>query len=98
MSAYLVYNYAVTNPEEYQAYPPAAMPTLAGHDVEVLVADYESVAKEGVPAPVTVLLRFKSKEAALAWYESSDYQAIMHQRTDNTDGVVVLCDGFVMPS
>jgi uncharacterized protein (DUF1330 family) len=96
VSAYLVYNYTVTNPEEYQAYPPAAMPTLLGHDVEVLVADYESEAKEGSGAPVTVVLRFKSKEAALAWYESPDYQAIMHHRTNNTDGVVVLCDGFVM--
>jgi uncharacterized protein (DUF1330 family) len=98
MSAYLVYSYSVTNPEEYRAYPPAAMPTFAGHDVEVLVADYESEAKEGSPAPVTVVLRFGSKEAALAWYESSDYQAIIHHRTDNTDGVVVLCEGFVMPS
>lgn len=97
MSAYLVYSYTVTNPEEYQAYPPAAMPTLAGHDVEVLVADYESEAKEGSPAPVTVILRFESKAAALAWYESSDYQAIMYHRTDNTDGSVVLCEGFVMP-
>ena len=97
MSAYLVYSYTVTNPEEYQAYPQAAMPTLAGHDVEVLVADYESEAKEGSPASVTVILRFESKQAALAWYESADYQAIMHHRTDNTDGSVALCEGFVMP-
>ena len=98
MTAYLVYSYTVTNPEEYQKYPPAAMPTLAGHDVEVLVADYESEAKEGSPAPVTVVLRFESKDAALAWYESAKYQTIRHHRTDNSDGVVVLCDGFVMPS
>ena len=97
MSAYLVYNYTVTNPEQYQAYPPAAMPTLAGHDVEVLVVDYESEAKEGSPAPVTVVLRFESKEAALAWYESPQYQAIVRHRTDNSDGVVILCAGFVMP-
>ena len=97
MSAYLVYNYTITDPEKYGAYPPAAMPTLADHDVEVLVADYESEAKEGSPAPVTVVLRFASKEAAMAWYESSAYQSIAHHRTDNTDGVVILCDGFVMP-
>ena len=97
MSAYLVFNYTVTNPEEYQAYPPAAMPTLAGHDVEVLVADYASEVKEGSPGPVTVLLRFASKEAALAWYQSPEYEAIMHHRTDNADCAVVLCDGFVMP-
>ena len=98
MSAYFVYNYTITNPEPYQAYPPAAMPTLNGHDAEILVADYESETKEGSPGSVTVILRFESKAAALAWYESSEYQAIMHHRTDNTDGSVVLCDGFVMPS
>jgi uncharacterized protein (DUF1330 family) len=87
MSAYLVYNYTVTNAEEYQAYPPAAIPTLAGHDVEVLVADYESEAKEGSPEPVAVVLRFPSKEAARAWYESSEYQAIMHHLTDNGHAV-----------
>jgi uncharacterized protein (DUF1330 family) len=97
MSAYLVYSYTVTDPEKYQMYPPAAMPTLAGHDVEVLVADYESEAQEGSPAAVTVVLRFPSKEAARAWYESPEYQAIKHHRTDNSDGAVVLCDGFVMP-
>lgn len=98
MSAYLVYSYTVTNPDAYQAYPPAAMPTLEGHDVEVLAADYESEATEGSPANVTVILRSDSKEAARAWYESDAYQAIKHHRTDNTDGFVVLCDGFVMPT
>jgi uncharacterized protein (DUF1330 family) len=98
MSAYLVYSYTVTNPDAYQAYPPAAMPTLAGHDVEVLVADYDSEAKEGSPSPVTVVLRFESKAAAESWYESEAYQAIKHLRTDNTDGSVVLCEGFVMPT
>jgi uncharacterized protein (DUF1330 family) len=98
MSAYFIYSYAVTNPDAYQAYPMEAMPTLAGHDVEVLVADYASEPKEGSPAPVTVVLRFESKEAASAWYDSDAYQAIKHHRTDNTEGSVVLCDGFVMPT
>jgi uncharacterized protein (DUF1330 family) len=98
MSAYLIYSYTVTNPDAYQAYPPAAMPTLAGHDVEVLVADYDSEAKEGAPAPVTVVLRFESKDAAEAWYECEAYQAIKRLRTENTNGFVVLCEGFVMPS
>jgi uncharacterized protein (DUF1330 family) len=98
MSAYLVFSYTVTNPEPYAAYPPAVMPTLAGHDVEVLVADYESDAKEGSPSPVTVILRFDSKEAAMAWYDSDEYAAIKHVRSENTQGSVVLCEGFVMPT
>jgi uncharacterized protein (DUF1330 family) len=98
MSAYLVFSYTITDPDAYQAYPPAAMPTLAGHDVEVLVADYASEVKEGSPAPITVVLRFESRDAANGWYDSDAYKAIRHLRTDNTDGSVVLCDGFVMPT
>src|SRR2546430_1068925 len=97
MSAYLVFNYAIKNRDGYQQYPPAAMPTLGAHNAEVLVADYQSDPKEGSPGHVTVVLRFESKEAATAWYESPEYQAIMHHRTDNADGVAVLCDGFEMP-
>jgi uncharacterized protein (DUF1330 family) len=65
---------------------------------DVEVAGYGSAPKEGSPAPVTLVLRFASKDAANAWYESDAYQAIRHLRTDNTDGSVVLCDGFVMPT
>ena len=98
MSAYLVFSYTKTDPDAYEAYPPAAIPTFAGHDVEVLVADFASEAKEGSPAPVvTVVMRFESKEAANAWYESESYQAIKHLRTDSTEGSVVLCEGFIMP-
>ena len=98
MSAYLVFNYAITNPDGYQAYPPAAMPTLGAHRAEVVVADYQSEGKEGAPGHVTVVLRFDTKEAACAWYESEEYQAIKHHRTSNSEGVAVLCDGFVMPT
>jgi uncharacterized protein (DUF1330 family) len=98
VSAYLVFNYSITNAEGYQAYPAAAMPTMASSGAEILVADYTSEAEEGTPGHVTIVLRFDSKDAARAWYESDAYQAIKHHRTDNTSGVVVLCDGFVMPT
>ena len=97
MSAYLVFNYSITNPEAYQAYPPAAMSTFAGHEIEVLVADYASEVKEGSLGTVTIVVRFPSKEAALAWYESPEYEAVKHLRTENTESAMVLCDGFVMP-
>src|ERR1700736_4988589 len=97
MPAYMIFNYAITNPEGYQQYPAAAMPTLGAYGAEVLVADYKAEAAEGAPGHVTVVLRFESKEAARAWYESGEYQAAKQIRTDNTEGVAVICDGFVMP-
>jgi uncharacterized protein (DUF1330 family) len=98
MSAYMVFSYTITNPDQYQAYPAAAMPSIGVHNAEVLVADYASETKEGAPGAVTVVLRFESKEAAMAWYDSPEYAAAKPLRLANTEGSVVLCDGFVMPS
>lgn len=74
------------------------MPTLGAHGAEVLVADYASESEEGSPGPVTVMVRFESKEAARAWYESDGYQTAMALRTASSEGTAVLCDGFVMPT
>jgi uncharacterized protein (DUF1330 family) len=98
VSAYLIFNYTIVNPEAYQAYPAAAMPSLAAHQAEVLVADYQSDPTEGDPGRVTIVLRFESKDAARAWYESAEYQAAIPLRANSTEGVAVLCDGFVMPA
>ena len=48
MAAYIVANYRVTNPESFKAYAPAVLPTLLAHGAEVLVADVESEAIEGI--------------------------------------------------
>jgi uncharacterized protein (DUF1330 family) len=95
MSSYVIANYTLTNPEAYKAYGPAVGPTLAAHGAELLVADFKSEAKEGDPAQVIVVLRFESSDAARAWYESEEYQAIRHLRTDNSEGFLLICDGFV---
>ena len=97
MAGYLIANYDVTNPEGYHAYIAAVPPTIFAHGGEILVAGPGSEAVEGDPGPVTVVLKFPSKDALRGWYESPEYQAIIHLRTDNTEGAVVFADGFVMP-
>ncbi len=96
--AYVVATYNITNPEAFEAYTPAVMPTLAGRDAEVLVADRHTEGKEGDPLSVTIVIRFPSKEAANDWYHSPEYQAVIHLRTDNSEGNLVIADGFVPPS
>ncbi len=97
MAGYLVANYKITDPKGYEGYGPAAMPTLEAHGAEILVADYESEPLEGAPASITVVLKFTSKEAATAWYESPEYEKVINLRTDNSEGMAVIADGFVMP-
>ena len=93
MSAYLVANYRITNPDGYAAYPPAVAPTLEPFGGELVIADFASEAIEGQPLPVTIAVKFPSKEAAKAWYQSDEYQAVVNLRTDNTEGFVVFVDG-----
>jgi uncharacterized protein (DUF1330 family) len=80
MSGYVVANYTITDREGYKAYLESAMPTLGAHGAEVLVADYQSEAREGSPGHVTIVLRFESKDEARSWYESVEYQAVKHHR------------------
>ena len=95
MAAYVVANYRVTNPEAYTDYPPAVVKTLLNHGAEILAADYESERLEGDTSVVTIVLKFQTKEAARAWYNSPEYQAIVGLRMNAIeDAHAILCDGF----
>ena len=97
MSAYFVASYRITDPAGFESYGTAVAPTIMASGCEVLAADYASQAIEGEPNAVTVILKFASKEAALAWYNSPEYQAIKHLRTDNSEGTAVLVDQWSPP-
>ena len=94
MSAYFVVNYTITNQEGYQKYLQQAGDSLAKHGGEVLAVDRASEPVEGEPGPVTVIIRFESKEAARGWYESADYQAVVRHRLDNSEGFGVFCEAL----
>ena len=98
MAAYFIASYRITDPVGYGPYPPAAVATLLAHGCEPVVADYDSQVLEGEPGGVTVVLKFASKEAAMGWYNSPEYQAIKHLRTDNSEGTAVLVDQWAPPT
>ena len=87
----MVFNYTVTNSKGYQGYPTAVGATFAPYGAEVLFVDVQSEPIEGTPGHITVVLKFESKEAARAWYESPEYQAALPLRISNTEGVALLC-------
>lgn len=98
MAGYLIANYNITNPDGYQTYIAAVGPTIIAHGGEILVAGPGTETVEGEPGAVTVVLKFPSKDALRSWYDSPEYQEIIHHRTDNTQGSLVFADEFVMPS
>jgi uncharacterized protein (DUF1330 family) len=93
MAGYFIANYTITNAAGYQDYAAAVGPTLMAHGAERIVVDRGSELLEGSARQVTVVLRFATKAAATAWYESPEYQAIKHLRTDNTEGIAVIAEG-----
>jgi uncharacterized protein (DUF1330 family) len=93
MAGYFVANYTITNQAEYKEYVAAVGPTLTAHGAENIVVDRESELLEGSAGQVTVVLRFATKAAVEAWYESPEYRAIRRLRTDNTEGVAVIAEG-----
>lgn len=84
----------IKNPEAFAAYPPAFLPTIVPHGGEVIVADLASEVLEGEPLPITIVMRFPDKESIRAWYNSDEYQSIIHLRHDNADGTAVITDEF----
>ena len=93
MAGYFVANYTITNQAEYKAYLAAVGPILEAYGAETIVVDRDSELLEGSAGQVTVVLRFATKAAAKAWYESPEYQAIRHLRMDNTEGIGVIAEG-----
>ena len=93
MAGYFIANYAITNQAGYKEYLAAVGPTLTAHGAETIVVDRGSELLEGSAGQVSIVLRFATKAAATAWYESPEYQAIKHLRTDNTEGIAVIAEG-----
>lgn len=99
MAAYLVFRHKVLDADTLNnEYLPKAVESLGPYEPDVLVVDENIEVIEGSTEDNrTVVLGFKDKQTAMDWYNSPDYQAVVGLRLGATDGVAVLCDGFVPP-
>ena len=88
-AVYLVTVHNVTDPQQLQDYVAGVIPTLGV--AEVLAVDEAATTLEGDARSRVVILRFESKDAALAWYNSEEYQKAKPLRlaatTDNWLGL-----------
>ena len=93
---YVFVEIAVTNPEAYEGYKAAVAPMVVAAGGRYLVRGGKSEAREGAPpAGRVVILEYPSFEAAKAFLESPEYQAIIHLRTDNTVSRLMIAEGVV---
>jgi uncharacterized protein (DUF1330 family) len=92
MSAYVVVDIDVHNPEEYQEYIKLAPAAVAARGGKYLARAGRTEVLEGNWIPKRlVILEFESVEKAKAWLESPEYQPArqMRHRTANTNMVVI---------
>ncbi len=67
--------------------------TLAPYRGRFLVHGATPTVLEGSWPGDLIVLAFPNRQQALAWYHSSDYQAILPLRRNNSEGDVILIDG-----
>lgn len=98
MPGYLIAHYRITDDDGIGQYVDAVMPILQKYGGQPLVVDGASQPMEGAPPHQTVVVRFPSVKQARAFYDSEEYRAVRHLRTDHSDtGSLVIVEGVEGP-
>lgn len=77
MTALWIAHVTVTDPEAYARYAEGAGPAIAAHGGVFLARGTRYLQLEGRDRPRNVVARFPSFDAAVACYESTEYQAAL---------------------
>ncbi|MDP5307837.1 DUF1330 domain-containing protein [Paracoccus spongiarum] len=91
MTALWIAHVTVTDPEAYGRYAQAAGPAIAAHGGVFLARGGRFRQMEGAERPRNVVARFPSFEAAVACYDSAEYQAALaHARGASERDLVIV--------
>jgi uncharacterized protein (DUF1330 family) len=94
MTAYVIADVTITNPEGYAAYRPLAAASVAQHGGKFIARGGTVDPLEGGWNPNrVVIIEFPSLAAARAWYNSPEYQAALKIRQANSTGRVIITEG-----
>jgi uncharacterized protein (DUF1330 family) len=95
MATFYIGSYDIVDPDEFRKYPPLVLALLPRHGGEVLASDTSGVLVEGAMRTMNAIIRFPSKEAALALYNDPAYQEAKRIRQASTRNVsMVLVEEF----
>jgi len=98
--AYLIATISVTDWDAYlNKYSAVAIPAIINAGGEILVGDTEPMVVEGTyEHNWTIVVKFPSQEAAVGFYGSPEYQAVIpirHGATNTATSVLLLAAQFV---
>jgi uncharacterized protein (DUF1330 family) len=95
MPVYVVAQGKIQDRDMLDEYIAKALPTLQAGGGRVLAFDESPEIVEGsVDHPRTVIVEFTSRDAFRAWYDSSEYQAILPLRLKSAPGSLILANGL----
>ena len=96
MSAYMIAQIEITDPEEYQTYLAGFMPIFQRHGGELLASSKNTtdVLEGNWGYPNTVVMKFPSMEKARQWYTDPDYQLLARHRHASAQANLALIQGI----
>ena len=94
MTAYVIADITVTNPDGYAPYRPLAAKSIADYGGRFLARGGAVQSLEGGWNPGrVVIIEFPTLEIARKWYDSPDYQECLKIRLANSTGRVIMTEG-----
>ena len=94
MSAYVLAEIEITNPDGYKEYTATVPATIAKYGGRFIARGGTAETLEGEwPARRRVLIEFPSMDAARRWWNSPEYAKPMQMRRANSNGRILLLEG-----
>lgn len=95
MACYTIGHITIHNMDGYKVYAAKVPAIVAAHGGEYLCRGGEYSVIEGeMKNDRHVVLKWPSRAVAEGWYNSAEYQAIIHHRLDNSSGDMIMVDGY----
>ena len=94
MASFVVGDIQITDPVTYRTHVPRALATIARFGGRVIAGGGKVHLLEGGPMPERIfIIEFPNVGAALGWYRSDEYQAVLKTRMSASHGRVLLLEG-----
>jgi uncharacterized protein (DUF1330 family) len=87
MAVFYIGSHDIVDANEFQKYPPVVLSLLPRYGGVVLASDTAAFLVEGTARTMNAIIRFPSKEAALALYNDPAYQEAKRIRQASTRNV-----------
>jgi uncharacterized protein (DUF1330 family) len=93
MKGYWIAHVTVSDPEQYKLYAEGAVSAFQKHKARILARGGRHAQLEGLGRPRNVVIEFPSFEAAIACYNSPEYQEAKNKRKDAGLADIVIVEG-----